>query len=241
MRYGENEQRAVTAIYLASPPRKVNRRDREESSMKLFEYEAKRLANNLGINTPKSGLASTPDEAKEIHRKLGGSTVIKAQVLVAGRAKAGGIKFANKPDEALDRAKEMLGGTIKGERVAKVLVEQKLPIKKELYVSIAEDRMNKCQTVLASRQGGIDIEEVARKTPGEIVRVHIDPVYGMRGFEAREIGLKLGYGGPKLNMLADLLSNLFRLSVIYDAELAETNPLVETEDGRFVAADLRMI
>lgn len=209
--------------------------------MKLFEYEAKNLANNLGINTPRNGVASSPEEAREVHRKLGGSTVIKAQVLVAGRAKAGGVKFANKPDETFDRAKEMIGGTIKGENVAKVLVEQKLPIKKELYVSIAEDRMNKCQTVLASRQGGIDIEEVAKKTPEEIVRVHIDPIYGMRGFEAREVGLKLGYGGPKLNMLVDLLSNLFRLSVIYDTELVETNPLVETEDGRFVAADLRMI
>ncbi len=210
--------------------------------MKLFEFEAKSLASNMGINTPRNGVASTPEEAREIHRKLGGTgTMIKAQVLVAGRAKAGGVKFANKPEEAFDRAKEMLGGMIKGERVAKVLVEQKLQIKKELYVSIAVDRLNKCQTVLASKHGGIDIEEVAKKTPGEIVRKHVDPVYGMRGFEAREIALNLGYEGKQLNTLADLLSNLFRLSVIYDAELAETNPLVETEDGRFVAADLRVI
>lgn len=209
--------------------------------MKLFEYEAKNLANNLGIATPKGAVASTAEEARDIHKRLGGAVVVKAQVLVAGRGKAGGIKFATKPEESFDRAKEMIGAFIKGETVRKVLIEQKLPVKREFYISIAEDRMNQCQTVLASKKGGVDIEEVAKTNPQEIVRRHMDPVYGMRGYEARDTALNLGYGGQQLNMISDLVANLYRLSVIYDCELVESNPLVETQDGRFLAADLRMI
>src|SRR3989441_10513446 len=138
--------------------------------MKLFEFEAKNLASNLGITTPRGAVASSAEEARDIHKRLGGAVVVKAQVLVAGRGKAGGIKFASKPEETFDRAKEMLGSFIKGENVRKVLIEQKLPVKKELYISIAEDRMNKCQTVIASRQGGIDIEEVAETRAVESAR-----------------------------------------------------------------------
>src|SRR6266567_2916728 len=107
--------------------------------MKLFEYESKSLAQNLGINTPRGGLASTPDEARDIHKRIGGEVVIKAQVLVAGRGKAGGIKFGCKPEETRDRASEILSMTIKGEKVKKVLIEQKLNIKKELFGSIVLD------------------------------------------------------------------------------------------------------
>jgi succinyl-CoA synthetase beta subunit len=131
--------------------------------------------------------------------------------------------------------------TIKGEKVKKVLIEQKLNIKKELFGSIVLDRANKCQTVLASDQGGIDIEDVAKQSPEKILHHRIDPVFGMRGYDARQVGLKLGYTGQRLNALTDLLSNLYRLSVIYDAELVESNPLVETNEGKFVTADLRLI
>ncbi len=209
--------------------------------MKLFEYESKSLAQNLGINTPRGGLASTPDEARDIHKRIGGEVVIKAQVLVAGRGKAGGIKFGSKPEETRDRASEILSMTIKGEKVKKVLIEQKLNIKKELFGSIVLDRANRCQTVLASDQGGIDIEDVAKQNPEKILHHRIDPVFGMRGYDARQVGLKLGYSGQRLNALTDLLSNLYRLSVIYDAELVESNPLVETNEGKFVTADLRLI
>ena len=209
--------------------------------MKLFEYEAKSLAQNLGITTPKGGVATTPEEARDLHKRLGGEVVIKAQVLVAGRAKAGGIKFASKPEETRDRASEVLGLTIKGEKVKKVLVEQKLSAKKELFLSIVQDRANKCQTVLASEQGGIDIEQVAKEHPEKVVRHRLDPVYGMRGFDARDVALKLGYRGPQLLAVSDLLSNLYRLSVIYDGELVESNPVIETQDGKFITADLRVI
>lgn len=209
--------------------------------MKLFEYEAKSLAQNLGITTPKGGVAATPEEARDLHKRLGGEVVIKAQVLVAGRAKAGGIKFASKPEETRDRASEVLGLTIKGEKVKKVIVEQKLSAKKELFLSIVQDRANKCQTVLASEQGGVDIEQVAKEHPEKVVRHRLDPLYGMRGFDARDVALKLGYRGPQLLAVSDLLSNLYRLSVIYDGELVESNPVIETQDGKFITADLRVI
>ena len=233
MGYGES---GVIAKYSASLESKSS-----GNLMKLFEYESKSLAQNLGINTPRGGLASTPDEARDIHKRIGGEVVIKAQVLVAGRGKAGGIKFGSKPEETRDRASEILSMTIKGEKVKKVLIEQKLNIKKELFGSIVLDRANKCQTVLASDQGGIDIEDVAKQSPEKILHHRLDPVFGMRGYDARQVGLKLGYTGQRLNALTDLLSNLYRLSVIYDAELVESNPLVETNEGKFVTADLRLI
>src|SRR5207247_10584031 len=117
-----------------------------------------------------------------------------AQVLVDGRGKAGRIKFGSKPDETRERASEMLSMMIKGEKVKKVLVEQKLAIKKELFGSIVLDRVNKCQTVLASDHGGIDIEEVATKNPDKILRHRLDPVFGMRGFEAGQVALMVGSG-----------------------------------------------
>src|SRR2546421_10818955 len=158
--------------------------------MKLFEYESKSLAQNLGINTPKGGLASTPDEARDIHKRIGGEAVVKAQVLVAGRGKAGGIKFGAKPDETRDRANEILSMTIKGEKVKKVLIEQKATAKKELFASIVLDRANRCETVLASDQGVIDIEDIARQTPEKVLRHRIDPVFGLRCYDARLMALK---------------------------------------------------
>ncbi len=174
--------------------------------MKLFEYEAKSIAQNLGINTPRGAVASTSDEARDIHKRIGGEAVIKAQVLVAGRGKAGGIKFATKPDETRDRASEILSMTIKGEKVKKVLIEQKATARKELFASIVLDRANRCQTVLASDQGGIDIEDVARQTPEKVLRHRLDPVFGMRSYDARLIALKLGYQGIQQSTFSDFLS-----------------------------------
>jgi succinyl-CoA synthetase beta subunit len=209
--------------------------------MKLFEYEAKLLAQNMGIPVPKGAVASNGEEARDAYKRIGGDVAVKAQVLVAGRGKAGGIKFASTSDETRERTNEILGLSIKGERAKKVLIEQKLSTKKELYVSIVQDRANRCQTVLASGQGGIDIEQVAKETPEKVVRHRLDQIFGMRSFDARDVALRLGYSGQQLNMLTDILSNLYRLSVVYDAELVESNPLVETQDGRFIAADLRVI
>ena len=209
--------------------------------MKLFEYEAKSLAQSRGILVPKGALASSPEEARDAYKRIGGDVMVKAQVMVAGRGKAGGIKFASSSDETRERTNEILGLSIKGERAKKVLIEQRLSTKKELYVSIVQDRANRCQTVLASDQGGIDIEQVARDTPDRVVRHKLNQIFGMRSFDARDVALKLGYSGQQLNSLTSVLSNLYALSEVYDAELVESNPLVETQDGRFVAADLRVI
>src|SRR5207247_9926179 len=129
----------------------------------------------------------------------------------------GGRNARRRPQETDERASEMVSMTMKGEKVKKVLIEQKLNIKKELFGSIVLDRANKCQTVLASDQGGIDIEDVAKQSPEMIFHNRLDPVFGMRGYDARQVGLKLGYTGQRLNSLTDLLSNFYRLSVIYDA------------------------
>jgi len=209
--------------------------------LKLFEYEAKSLAQSRGILVPKGALASSPEEARDAYKRIGGDVMVKAQVMVAGRGKAGGIKFASSSDETRERTNEILGLSIKGERAKKVLIEQRLSTKKELYVSIVQDRANRCQTVLASDQGGIDIEQVARDTPDRVVRHKLNQIFGMRSFDARDVALKLGYSGQQLNSLTSVLSNLYALSEVYDAELVESNPLVETQDGRFVAADLRVI
>ena len=213
----------------------------QDTTLKLFEYEAKSFAQNLGIPTPRGNVAATPDEAREVHRRMGGEVVVKAQVLVAGRAKAGGIKFAAKPDETRDRTGEILALTIKGEKVRKVLVEQKIVAKKELFLSIVQNRASRCSTILASAQGGIDIEQTAKEHPEMVVRQQLDTIFGLRSFEAREVALELGYKGPQLLALADLMSNLYRLGVIYYAELVESNPVIETQDGKFTAADLRVI
>src|SRR5881397_1271529 len=159
--------------------------------MKLFEFEAKNLASNLGIATPRGAVASAADEARDIHKRLGGEVVVKAQVLVAGRGKAGGIKFGSTPDETRDRAFEILGMIIKGEKVQKVLVEQKLASKRELFASIVQDRSDRCQTALASGQGGVDIEEVTQTTPEKVIKHPLDPIFGMRAYDSRDVALRL--------------------------------------------------
>ena len=137
--------------------------------MKLFEYEAKVVAQKLNIPTPKGVLVTTGDEAKKAFNEIGGPVVLKSQVLVAGRKKAGGIKFVTTADEAHDVAEEILGMEIKGEPVKRLLVEQRVRVKKELYVGITVDRSARCYTVLASSEGGVDIEEVATRSPEKIV------------------------------------------------------------------------
>ncbi len=167
--------------------------------------------------------------------------MLKAQVLVAGRAKAGGIKSASSPDEALQMARSLLDMKIKGEPVHHILVEEKVNIKNELYASIAVDRASKCYTLLLSRSGGIDIEEVAAKSPEAIIKHAIDPLAGLQEFEARNAASKLGYKAKQLVDLASLIVKLYQIASAYDAELVESNPLVETGTGVFLAADLRLL
>ena len=209
--------------------------------MKLFEYEAKEIAQQYGLLVPRGIVASTTQEAKEAFQNLNQPSMIKAQVLVAGRGKAGGIQPASNPDEAFEVAKTLLSMTIKGEKVAKVLVEQKLAGKHERYLSIVVDRSSRCYTLLCSTEGGVDIEQIALQSPEKIVRHKIDPLIGLQPFESRLVARRLGYSGKQMNQLTSVISKLYEIMLDYDAELIESNPLIETENGELVAADLRIL
>ncbi len=209
--------------------------------MKLFEYEAKEIARQYALPVPTGLLASTPQEAKEAFQKINQPCVIKAQVLVAGRGKAGGIKSASTALEAFEAAKSIFSMTIRGERVTRVLVEQKLVSKHERYVSIVVDRPSRGYTILSSTAGGVDIEQTAEEHPERIIRHRIDPLMGLQEFEARIVAKKLGYSGKQMNQLTSIILKLCQIMDDYDAELIESNPLIETEDDELVAADLRIL
>ncbi len=209
--------------------------------MKLFEYEAKDIVREYGLPAPDGYVASTPDEAKMAWSKIGRPSMIKAQVLVAGRGKAGGIKPASSADEAFQVAKSILSMTIKGEKVNKVLVEEKIQGKFERYISIVVDRAARCYTILCSTDGGVDIEQVADQNPEKIIRDKIEPLIGLQDFQSRIAAKQLGYDGKQMTQLASLISKLFRVMLDYDAELIESNPLIETQSGEFVLADLRIL
>ena len=209
--------------------------------MKLFEYEAKEIAQRYGVPIPSGFVASTPAEAKEAYVKLNRPSMIKAQVLVAGRGKAGAIKPASSPEEAERTAASILAMTVKGETVAKVLVEEKLASRHERYVSIVVDRSSRCYTLLCSTEGGVDIEQVASQEPEKIIRHKIDPLLGLQDFEGRTVAKRLEYSGQQMMQLATIIKKLYQIMLDHDAELIESNPLIETEDGKLIAADLRIL
>jgi len=209
--------------------------------LKLFEHEAKTIFSKYKIPTPRGELATSPAHALEIAAKINAPVAVKAQVLVAGRGKAGGILFSTSLREAELAAKKLLSTEIKGFKVRSVLVEEKVPIEKELYFGITVDRSNRCYVAIASSEGGIEIEEVAAATPEKIVKVFIDPLQGFHLHHARRIAKRLGYSGSRMQNLATIFLKLYNVAMDCDAELAETNPLVETPEGKFVAADARLI
>lgn len=209
--------------------------------MKLFEYEAKSILARYGVPTPKGGLATNSKEAWEIASKLKPPFAVKAQVLVAGRGKAGGILFAESLSEVERAAEKLLSMRVKDIPVRKVWIEEKIRIKRELYFGITTDRFNRSYVAIASSVGGMEIEEIAEKTPEKLIKFLINPQHGFRSFHARQIARKMGYSGSQLLELEKIFLGLYRAGVDYDAELIEMNPLTETIDGRFVAADARII
>jgi succinyl-CoA synthetase beta subunit len=209
--------------------------------LKLFEYEAKEIARQYGLPVPTGFVASTPAEAREAYLKLGRPSMIKAQVLVAGRGKAGAIKPASSPEEAEQVAQTILSMTVKGEKVAKVLVEEQLASRYERYVSIVVDRGSKCYTILCSTEGGVDIEEVAALHPEKIIRYRIDPVLGLQEFEGRIVAKQLGYSGAQMTQVASIVTKLYQIMLQCDGELIESNPLIETKAGEIIPADLRIL
>jgi succinyl-CoA synthetase beta subunit len=209
--------------------------------LKLFEYEAKRILAKYGIPIPQGMLATNPKHAHEIASKLKPPFAVKAQVLVAGRGKAGGILFANTVAEAKEAAGKLLGMQIKGMPVKSVWIEEKLNVKKEIYFGITIDRFKRCYVVIASAFGGMEIEEIAQKTPENVVKISVIPQQDFRPYRARQIAKRIGYAGNQLVELGRIFERLYSVCVDHDAELVEMNPLVETSDGKFVAADARII
>ncbi len=209
--------------------------------MKLYEYQAKEIFKKFGISIPRGQIADTPEECKKIAEEIGKPVAIKAQVLVGGRGKAGGIKFAETPEEAAEIASQILGSQIKGIKIEKVLVEEKLEIENELYFGITVDRSARKYVAIVSSRGGVDIEEVAEKYPEEIIKHYVDPLLGFQGFEARDLVKKIGLKGRNLIIAADILNKLWKIVEKYDAELVEINPLIKTKDDKLIAADARLI
>jgi succinyl-CoA synthetase beta subunit len=209
--------------------------------LKLFEYEAKNILAKYGVPVPQGGLASDPSQARDVASRLKMPVAVKAQVLVAGRGKAGGILFANSVEETEKTAEKLLNTQIKGMPVKSVWVEEKIQVKKELYFGLTTDRFRQRYVAIASGVGGMDIEEVASKTPEKVITTPINPSLGFPTFLARQIARKMGYSGTQFLELGKILEKLYHVGLDYDTELIEMNPLVEASDGKFLAADARMI
>jgi len=205
--------------------------------LNIHEYQAKRLFAQYDIPIPNGDVAETPAQAREIAQRLGVPVVIKAQVLVGGRGKAGGIKLAKTPEEAEEKAAQILGMEIKGLRVQKVLVDEAADIQEELYLGVVLDRGSKRIVLMASSEGGVDIEEVAARSPEKIVRVTVDPFLGLRDYQARELAYGIGLDKGLVRSFTSIAHGLYRAFVENDASLAEINPLVVTGDGKLLAVD----
>ncbi|MCC6261072.1 MAG: ADP-forming succinate--CoA ligase subunit beta [Anaerolineales bacterium] len=209
--------------------------------MKLHEYQSKTIFSKYGIPIPKGRVAATPQEAKQIADELGGRVVVKSQVLVGGRGKAGGVKLANNSIEAEQLATQILAMEIKGLPVRKVLIDEASAIDQEIYFAITDDRSAKRPVIIASAAGGVDIEEVAHKNPEKIVKVHIDPLLGMREYIARDVALAIDLPREYWRDFTKLAMNLYEVYKKSDASLAEINPLVITKDKKLVALDGKML
>ncbi len=209
--------------------------------MKLHEYQSKRLFAAHGVPIPKGEVAKTPQEARRIAEDLGGAVVVKSQVLVGGRGKAGGIKLAQDPAEAEQLAEEILSLEIKGLPVRKVLLDEAADIKKEIYLGIVIDRTKRRAVMMASSEGGVEIEEVARTNPDAIKKVSVDPFLGLRGFQTLALAKGIGLEKDRFRAFDRIAQGLYKSFAAYDASLAEINPLVETGEGTLLAVDGKML
>ncbi len=209
--------------------------------MKLHEYQSKNIFSKYGIPIPRGRVTTTAQEAKQIAEELGGRVVIKSQVLVGGRGKAGGVKLAKDPNEAEQLATQILGMEIKGLPVRKVLVDEASAIDQEIYFAITDDRASKKPVMIASAAGGVDIEEVAAKTPEKIVKVNIDPLLGLREYQARDIAVAIDLPRDYWRDFTKIAMGLWEVYKNTDASLAEINPLVITKDKKLIALDGKMM
>ncbi len=209
--------------------------------MKLHEYQSKRIFAKYGVPIPKGEVAVSPTKAREIAQLLGGPVVVKSQVLVGGRGKAGGIKLAKSPEEAESYAEQILGMDIKGLTVEKVLIDQAADIQKEIYLGIVVDRAVGKPVFIASSEGGVEIEEVAKTNPEAIIRQAVDPLLGLVDYQARNLAFELGLRGKAIVAFVRIAQGLYKAFINSDASLAEINPLVVQGDGSLLAVDGKMV
>ena len=215
--------------------------------MKVHEFQAKALLRDFDVAVPRGDVADTPAQAREVAQRLGGKVVVKAQIHAGGRGKGGGIKVADDPAAAERAASQILGMMLKtpqtpaeGIKVRKVLVEEASAIERELYLSITLDRGRSTHVVMASQAGGMEIEEVAARTPDKILREWTHPALGLGDYQARRLAFGLGLAGEQLKQAVPLMKNLCALYLAKDCSLVEINPLVVTKDGRVFALDAKL-
>jgi succinyl-CoA synthetase beta subunit len=215
--------------------------------MKVHEYQAKEILRRYGVPTPRGIVVNSAEEAREAANQLGGRVVVKAQIHAGGRGKGGGVKLAQDPEQAVAIAQQIIGMNLvthqtgpQGQVVRTVLVEEALNIDKELYLGITLDRRSGMNIIMASAQGGMDIEEVAAHDPNAIHREPVDTVLGVQPFQARHVAYALGLTGQAYKECVDFVQKLFRAYSETDASLAEINPLLVTKEGRVLALDAKM-
>jgi succinyl-CoA synthetase beta subunit len=212
--------------------------------MKIHEFQAKKIFSDYGIPVPAGGTATRPEQAKEIAAKLGGTVVVKAQIHAGGRGKGGGVKLAQSPDEAFEAAKSIIGMDLvthqtgpEGQKVKQVLIEKGLEIEKELYIGIVVDRAQACPVIMASEAGGMEIEEVAAKTPGKIIKAAVDPATGFSGVHARKIAYGLNLHKDLIKPASKIIASLYKIFVEKNCSLIEINPFIITKDQKLLALD----
>ncbi|KZX14959.1 succinyl-CoA ligase [ADP-forming] subunit beta [Methanobrevibacter cuticularis] len=207
--------------------------------MKFFEHNAKKIFKKYGINILEGHVAYSPEEAVEIATEMGVPVALKSQVLTGGRGKAGGIKFADNPGEAFEIAGNLLDLEIKGEKVKHLLVEKKANIKEEYFLTVSIDRSNKKPIIMASVEGGVDIEQLAIDSPEKIIKYHVNPLEEFLPYEAREIARKMGVESNLISSVGSIILKLYNVFDKYDAQIAEINPLILTDEG-LIAADAKL-
>jgi succinyl-CoA synthetase beta subunit len=208
--------------------------------LRLYEYQAKRIFADHGIKVPKGKTASSPLEVYEIVKEFGGPAIIKAQVLVGGRGLAGGIKLAQDAEQSKEIANQLIGGNIKNEDIHTVLVEENVSIKRELFAGALIDYSTKSPVLIASREGGVDIESIAIEHPQDIIKEKVDANLGLTDFMTRRIAKKIGLQGRSILSFGSILKSIYNILRKYDATLVEVNPLAFTTEGEFIALDAKI-
>ncbi len=220
--------------------------------MNIHEYQGKDILKKFGVSVPKGIVAFSPEEAKQAAIQLFSEqtspvVVVKAQIHAGGRGKAGGVKLAKSPEEAFEIAQKMIGTTLvthqtgpEGKEVRRLLVEEGMNIDKEFYVGITLDRSTSRNVLMISTEGGMEIEKVAEETPDKLLKIQVEPLYGLQGFQAREAAFFLGLEGAQFNNAVKFITALYRAYTTIDASLAEINPLVVTKEGNVLALDAKI-